>query len=70
MRFLFRRSGTHDSITEQFSNTRRKTTVKRILLALAVALMFLNSLVIPTAANADGGGGSTSCNGGSGICKP
>ena len=44
--------------------------MKRILLTLAVALMFLNSLVIPTAAHADGGGGSTSCNGGSGLCKP
>ena len=70
MRFLFRRSGTHDTITEQFSNTRRKTTVKRILLTLAVALMFLNTLVVPTVAHADGGGGSTSCGGGNNVCKP
>jgi hypothetical protein len=44
--------------------------VKRILLTLAVALMFLNSLVIPTVAHADGGGGTTSCGGGNGLCKP
>ncbi len=44
--------------------------MKRTLLAVAVALMFLNTLVVPTAAHADGGGGSTSCNGGNGICKP
>jgi len=50
--------------------TQGENTVKRILLALAVALMFLNTLVIPTVAHADGGGGSTSCGGGNGICKP
>jgi hypothetical protein len=44
--------------------------VKRMLLAVAVALMFFNTLVIPTIAHADGGAGGTSCGGGSGMCKP
>ena len=42
--------------------------MKRILLAVAAALMILNTLAVPTVARADGGGGSTSCNGG--MCKP
>jgi hypothetical protein len=44
--------------------------VKRVLLVVAAALMFLNTLVIPTVAHADGGAGGTSCGGGSGMCKP
>jgi uncharacterized membrane protein len=44
--------------------------VKRILLVVAAALMFLNTLVIPTLARADGGGvGGSNC-GGNTICKP
>jgi hypothetical protein len=47
---------------------KEKTTVKRILLVLAAAVMFLNTLVVPTVARADGPTG-TSC-GGSGSCRP
>jgi hypothetical protein len=43
--------------------------VKRALLVVAAALMFLNTLVIPTVAHADGGTGTTNC-GGSTVCKP
>lgn len=47
---------------------KEKITVKRMLLVVAAALMFLNTLVVPTVAHADGVG-STSC-GGQGVCKP
>jgi len=40
--------------------------VKRALLIVAAALMFLNTLVIPTVAHADGVG-STGC---TNACKP
>lgn len=43
--------------------------MKRVLLVLGAAVLFLNTLVVPTVARADGGGGTTSC-GGTGICKP
>lgn len=42
--------------------------MKRILFALGIAVLFLNSFVVPTVAHADQGGGGTSCGGG--ICKP
>ena len=42
--------------------------MKRILLAAAAALLFLNTLAIPMA-HADGGGGGTNC-GGIVLCKP
>jgi hypothetical protein len=43
--------------------------VKRVLLMLGAAVLLLNSLVIPTAARADGGGtGGTNC--GTKLCKP
>jgi hypothetical protein len=51
-----------------FSN-KEKITVKRILLAVAAAVIFLNTLVIPTILHADGGAGGTSC-GGNAMCKP
>ncbi len=48
---------------------KEKTTVKRLLLVLGTAVLFLNTLVIPTALLADGGGSSgTGC--GTTICKP
>jgi len=43
--------------------------VKRVLLVLGVAVLFLNTLVVPTVVRADGGGSSTNC-GGNAICKP
>lgn len=44
--------------------------MKRMLLVAFAALMFLNTLVIPTVAHADGGAGGTNCGGGDGMCKP
>ena len=41
--------------------------MKRTLLALAAAVLFLNTVVIPTIAHADTPSG-TSCNGT--VCKP
>lgn len=43
--------------------------MKRVLLVLGVAVLFLNSLVIPTPVLADGSGNGTNC-GGNTICKP
>jgi hypothetical protein len=43
--------------------------VKRILLAVAAALMFVSTLVIPTVVHADGTPIATSC-GGNTMCKP
>ncbi|MGB6989751.1 MAG: hypothetical protein WA232_18730 [Candidatus Sulfotelmatobacter sp.] len=43
--------------------------MKRILLVVAAAVLFLNTLVIPPVVHADGGPGGTSC-GGNGACKP
>jgi hypothetical protein len=42
--------------------------VKRTLLVLAAALLFLNTFAVPTLARADGNPTGTSCNGG--MCKP
>lgn len=43
--------------------------MKRVLLVLGAAVLFLNTLVIPTVVRADGGGnGGTGC--GNTICKP
>ena len=43
--------------------------MKRVLLTLGAAVLFLTTLVTPTLVKADGGGGtSTGCNGG--MCKP
>jgi hypothetical protein len=45
--------------------------VKRALLVIAAALMFLNTLVIPTVAHADGGSSGGNCSGSSGAtCRP
>jgi len=43
--------------------------VKRVLLVLGAAVLFLHTLVIPAVARIDGGAGTTSC-GGNTICKP
>jgi hypothetical protein len=42
--------------------------VKRALMVLAAAVLFLNTLVIPTVARADGGGTGGDC--GKTLCKP
>lgn len=42
--------------------------MKRILFVLGVAVLFLNTLVVPTAVHADQGGTGSSCGGA--ICKP
>ena len=46
---------------------KEKTIVKRILLVIASAVLFINTFVAPTLVKADGVGG-TSCGGG--ACKP
>ena len=43
--------------------------MKRALLALGAAVLFLTTLVTPTVVKADGGGTATNCGGG-GLCKP
>jgi hypothetical protein len=42
--------------------------VKRALLILGAAVLFVNTLVVPTAVKADGGAGATNC--GKTLCKP
>jgi len=42
--------------------------VKRVLLVLSAAVLFISTLVVPTAVLADGGTGGTSC--GQTLCKP
>lgn len=44
--------------------------MKRVLLVLGAAVLFLNTLVIPTVVRADGGGGSATNCGGNSMCKP
>jgi hypothetical protein len=43
--------------------------VKRALLAIAAALLFLNTFVVPTIAHADGEPGTGGCPSGE-MCKP
>jgi len=43
---------------------KEKTTVKKVLLMVAAALMFINTLAVPTVAHADGGAGNVGSNGG------
>jgi hypothetical protein len=43
--------------------------MKHMLLVLGAAVLFLNTLVVPTVVRADGGGTTTNC-GGNTICKP
>jgi len=42
--------------------------VKRMLLILSAAVVFLSTLVVPTVVRADGGVGGTNCDGR--MCKP
>jgi hypothetical protein len=42
--------------------------MKRLLLVLGTAVLFLNALVVPTLVHADGGAGGTNCDGK--MCKP
>lgn len=44
--------------------------MKRVLLVLGFAVLFLNTLVTPTAVRADGAGGNTTNCGGNSVCKP
>lgn len=44
--------------------------MKRMLLILGAAVLFLNALVVPTIVRADGGAGTTSCGSNGSICKP
>jgi hypothetical protein len=44
--------------------------VKRVLLVVGAAVLFLSSLVVPTVVRADGGTGTTSCGSNGTICKP
>ena len=57
------------TLSRSNSHSKGEKTVKHMLFAICVAVLFLNSLVVPTAAHADLGGGSGSgC--GNGVCKP
>lgn len=42
--------------------------MKRMLLVVATAILFVSTLVTPTIVKADGGGTTTGCGGG--MCKP
>ncbi len=44
--------------------------MKKALLAIAAAVLFLNTFVIPTVAHADGIPSGTNCGGGNNMCKP
>jgi len=54
----------NDNITVDFLEQGEKTTVKRILLVVAAALLFVNTLAVPTLAHADGGMGNVGSGGG------
>jgi hypothetical protein len=43
---------------------KEKMTVKKLLLVVATALMFINTLAVPTVARADGGAGNVGSGGG------
>jgi len=44
--------------------------MKRALLVVTAAPLFLNALVVPPIAHADNGNGGTNCGGGTSLCKP
>lgn len=43
--------------------------MKRVLLVVAAALLFVSTLAVPTVLHADGGGDGSNCSG-NGPCKP
>lgn len=47
----------------------KEKNMKSLLLLLAAAVLFVNTLVVPTIAHADGVGG-TDCGGQGQLCKP
>jgi len=64
---LFTAHGALMKISRSSFPNKEKNTVNRILLILGAAVLFVNTFVIPTIANADTPGG-TSCGGT--LCKP
>ncbi len=64
---LFTAHGALMKISRSSFTNKEKNTVNRILLILGAAVLFVNTFVIPTIANADTPGG-TSCGGT--WCKP
>jgi hypothetical protein len=44
--------------------------VKRALLVVAAAVLFVSTLAVPTVVHADGGSGGGNCDGSTGNCKP
>lgn len=56
-------------VSRRSFKNKEKNTVKKTLLAIAAAILFLNTFVVPTVAHADGIPGGTSC-GGNSMCKP
>ena len=56
-------------VSRSNSQSKEKTTVKRVLLVVGAAVLFLSTFVIPTVVRADGGNGGTTGCGGT-LCKP
>jgi hypothetical protein len=52
----------------RLSLSQERTTMKRMLLVISAAVLFVTTLIVPTAAKADGGPGGTGC--GKTMCKP
>lgn len=44
--------------------------MKKVLLVIAAAVLFVNTLVTPTLVRADGNGGSGTCGSNGTVCKP
>jgi hypothetical protein len=57
------------TLSRSNSQSKGEQNVKHILFAIGVAVLFLNSFVVPTAAHADTGGGAGG-NCGNTVCKP
>lgn len=49
---------------------KEKTIMKRILLVLGAAVLFLQTLTVPALTSKEGGGGTGTNCGGSSMCKP